>query len=61
MITRPGRDTSLIRRVETGESENKGLLQGVVVRINETLCVKGLYIGPQTSAEVMKQTLNKVH
>lgn len=60
VTTRPGRDTRLERTVETAVSGNKGISQGVMVRINETLYVMGMYIGPQISAEVMEETLKKV-
>lgn len=59
VITRPGRATLLVKRTEIAEIDNKGLSQKVLVRINKTLYVAGLYRGPQTSTKVTEKTIDQ--
>lgn len=50
-MTGPGRENLLKKRIEQTKDDNKGVTQGVMVKIDAKKTIAGLCIGPQTTAK----------
>lgn len=60
VLMKLGLDYSRVSKVEVEDEGGKGLIQTVVVKLNESIYLAGIYANPQTKRELLETTIDKI-
>lgn len=60
MVTRPEGEYQIMRRIDFVSEDGKGMVHATSVRIGNSSCATGIYVGPQTRGEKLYEVMEEL-